>query len=151
MNCHLMNLLQWCFLMFFFKDYLDSRKLRLWDFFRNIDKDSTMRVPVTDFRKAVQVSKRTDDAENPSKLLWQIVLKLSSHVKRDILKPIVWCCVCVWKILALNHSFESVPDWGADSEAWSWRDRNSGLQVNMSLTVWSYTQILNRFIVGLHR
>lgn len=40
-----------------FKDYLDQRKLRLWDFFRNIDKDGTMRVPVADFRKAVQVSK----------------------------------------------------------------------------------------------
>lgn len=37
------------------KDYLDQRKLRLWDFFRNIDKDGTMRVPVSDFRKAVQV------------------------------------------------------------------------------------------------
>lgn len=40
-----------------YKDYLDQRKLRLWDFFRNIDKDGTMRVPVADFRKAVQVSK----------------------------------------------------------------------------------------------
>ncbi len=39
----------------FLKDYLDQRKLRLWDFFRNIDKDGTMRVPVVDFRKAVQV------------------------------------------------------------------------------------------------
>ncbi|XP_017269184.1 leucine-rich repeat-containing protein 74A [Kryptolebias marmoratus] len=38
------------------QDYLDSRKLRLWDFFRNIDKDGTMRVPVADFRKAVQQS-----------------------------------------------------------------------------------------------
>ncbi|KAJ3613922.1 hypothetical protein NHX12_020165 [Muraenolepis orangiensis] len=37
------------------QDYLDQRKLRLWDFFRNIDKDGTMRVPVADFRKAVQV------------------------------------------------------------------------------------------------
>ncbi|KAG1936387.1 leucine-rich repeat-containing protein 74A [Pimephales promelas] len=37
-------------------DYLDQRKLRLWDFFRNIDKDGTMRVPVVDFRKAVQQS-----------------------------------------------------------------------------------------------
>lgn len=37
------------------KDYLDQRKLRLWDFFRNIDKDGIMRVSVTDFRKAVQV------------------------------------------------------------------------------------------------
>ncbi|RXN22818.1 leucine-rich repeat-containing 74A [Labeo rohita] len=33
-----------------------QRKLRLWDFFRNIDKDGTMRVPVVDFRKAVQQS-----------------------------------------------------------------------------------------------
>ncbi|TDG98735.1 hypothetical protein EPR50_G00203730 [Perca flavescens] len=39
------------------QDYLDQRKLRLWDFFRNIDKDGTMRVPVADFRKAVQVSR----------------------------------------------------------------------------------------------
>lgn len=39
----------------FQKDYLDQQKLRLWDFFRNIDKDGTMRVPVADFRKAVQV------------------------------------------------------------------------------------------------
>ncbi|XP_029114449.1 leucine-rich repeat-containing protein 74A [Scleropages formosus] len=38
------------------QDYLDERKLRLWDFFRNIDKDGTMRVPVSDFRKAVQQS-----------------------------------------------------------------------------------------------
>ncbi|KAI4872464.1 hypothetical protein NFI96_021054, partial [Prochilodus magdalenae] len=34
------------------QDYLDERKLRLWDFFRNIDKDGTMRVPVSEFRKA---------------------------------------------------------------------------------------------------
>ncbi|KAM9354867.1 uncharacterized protein lrrc74a [Pholidichthys leucotaenia] len=38
------------------QDYLDQRKLRLWDFFRNIDKDGTMRVPVADFRKAIQQS-----------------------------------------------------------------------------------------------
>lgn len=38
------------------QDYLDERKLRLWDFFRNIDKDGTMRVPVAEFRKAVQQS-----------------------------------------------------------------------------------------------
>lgn len=38
------------------QDYLDQHKLRLWDFFRNIDKDGTMRVPVSDFRRAVQVS-----------------------------------------------------------------------------------------------
>ncbi|XP_026163787.1 leucine-rich repeat-containing protein 74A [Mastacembelus armatus] len=38
------------------QDYLDQRKLRLWDFFRNIDKDGTMHVSVTDFRKAVKQS-----------------------------------------------------------------------------------------------
>ncbi|MBN3287056.1 LR74A protein, partial [Polyodon spathula] len=38
----------WCL------DYLDERKLRLWDFFRNIDKDGFMKVAVTDFRRAVQ-------------------------------------------------------------------------------------------------
>ncbi|KAM9466393.1 leucine-rich repeat-containing protein 74A [Clarias gariepinus] len=38
------------------QDYLDQRKLRLWDFFRNIDKDGTMHVPVSEFRKAVQHS-----------------------------------------------------------------------------------------------
>ncbi|KAM6912150.1 uncharacterized protein lrrc74a [Xenentodon cancila] len=38
------------------QDYLDNHKLRLWDFFRNIDKDGTMRVPVADFRRAVQQS-----------------------------------------------------------------------------------------------
>ncbi|KAM9842960.1 uncharacterized protein lrrc74a [Aulostomus maculatus] len=38
------------------QDYLDQRKLRLWDFFRNIDKDGTMQVPVADFRRAVQQS-----------------------------------------------------------------------------------------------
>ncbi|KAL6477533.1 hypothetical protein MHYP_G00133680 [Metynnis hypsauchen] len=38
------------------QDYLDERKLRLWDFFRNIDKDGTMHVPVSEFRKAVQQS-----------------------------------------------------------------------------------------------
>lgn len=41
----------------FWQDYLDQHKLRLWDFFRNIDKDGTMRVPVADFRRAVQVTK----------------------------------------------------------------------------------------------
>uniref|UniRef100_A0A673K4C7 Leucine rich repeat containing 74A n=1 Tax=Sinocyclocheilus rhinocerous TaxID=307959 RepID=A0A673K4C7_9TELE len=41
------------------QDYLDQRKLRLWDFFRNIDKDGTMRVPVVDFRKAVQIEQLT--------------------------------------------------------------------------------------------
>ncbi|GAA6096951.1 leucine-rich repeat-containing protein 74A isoform X1 [Tachysurus ichikawai] len=38
------------------QDYLDRRKLRLWDFFRNIDKDGTMHVSVSEFRKAVQQS-----------------------------------------------------------------------------------------------
>ncbi|KAF4084275.1 hypothetical protein AMELA_G00126730 [Ameiurus melas] len=38
------------------QDYLDQRKLRLWDFFRHIDKDGTMHVPVSEFRKAVQQS-----------------------------------------------------------------------------------------------
>ncbi|XP_057715727.1 leucine-rich repeat-containing protein 74A isoform X1 [Corythoichthys intestinalis] len=38
------------------QDYLDQHKLRLWDFFRNIDKDATMRVPVVDFRNAMQQS-----------------------------------------------------------------------------------------------
>ncbi|XP_070402884.1 leucine-rich repeat-containing protein 74A [Nothobranchius furzeri] len=38
------------------QDYLDGRKMRLWDFFRNIDKDGFMQVPVSDFRKAVQQS-----------------------------------------------------------------------------------------------
>ncbi|XP_057175695.1 leucine-rich repeat-containing protein 74A-like, partial [Triplophysa rosa] len=38
------------------QDYLDQLKLRLWDFFRHIDKDGTMRVSVLDFRKAVQQS-----------------------------------------------------------------------------------------------
>ncbi|XP_019742709.1 uncharacterized protein LOC109526105 isoform X3 [Hippocampus comes] len=37
-------------------DYLNQHKLRLWDFFRNIDKDATMRVPVIDFRNAIQQS-----------------------------------------------------------------------------------------------
>ncbi|KAG2457907.1 LR74A protein, partial [Polypterus senegalus] len=37
------------------QDYLDERKLRLWDFFKKIDKDGSMRVPVSDFRKAIQV------------------------------------------------------------------------------------------------
>lgn len=46
----------------FLKDYLDERKLRLWDFFRNIDKDGTMRVPVADFRRAVQVDDFIDSA-----------------------------------------------------------------------------------------
>ncbi|XP_019742708.1 leucine-rich repeat-containing protein 74A-like isoform X2 [Hippocampus comes] len=38
------------------QDYLNQHKLRLWDFFRNIDKDATMRVPVIDFRNAIQQS-----------------------------------------------------------------------------------------------
>lgn len=159
-----MNVLLWCFLlMFFFKDYLDSRKLRLWDFFRNIDKDGTMRVPVTDFRKAVQVCKQTDN-DDLSKVLQKTHQKgsllvtdcdqivQSSHVKRQFETYFLVLCLCM-KRLAINHSFESIPDWGADSEAGSWRDRNSGLQVNISLTVWSYTQIYlqNRLIVGTYK
>lgn len=50
------------YLQSFLKDYLDERKLRLWDFFRNIDKDGTMRVPVADFRRAVQVDDLIDSA-----------------------------------------------------------------------------------------
>lgn len=49
----------------FLKDYLDERKLRLWDFFRHIDKDGTMQVPVADFRRAVQVDEFNDsEAKN---------------------------------------------------------------------------------------
>ncbi|XP_067848291.1 leucine-rich repeat-containing protein 74A [Heptranchias perlo] len=36
------------------QDYLDKRKLRLSDFFRNMDKAGNMSVPVSDFRKALQ-------------------------------------------------------------------------------------------------
>ncbi|GCB63279.1 hypothetical protein scyTo_0011593 [Scyliorhinus torazame] len=36
------------------QDYLDKRKLRLSDFFRNMDKVGNMSVPVSDFRKALQ-------------------------------------------------------------------------------------------------
>uniref|UniRef100_UPI00398F0411 leucine-rich repeat-containing protein 74A n=1 Tax=Pristiophorus japonicus TaxID=55135 RepID=UPI00398F0411 len=36
------------------QDYLDKRKLRLSDFFRNMDKARNMSVPVSDFRKVLQ-------------------------------------------------------------------------------------------------
>ncbi|XP_051875581.1 leucine-rich repeat-containing protein 74A [Pristis pectinata] len=36
------------------QDYLDKRKLRLSDFFRNMDKAGNMSVPVSDFRRALQ-------------------------------------------------------------------------------------------------
>ncbi|XP_078516070.1 leucine-rich repeat-containing protein 74A isoform X1 [Lissotriton helveticus] len=36
------------------QNYLDERKLRLWDFFKNMDKDGTMRIPVSEFRRAMQ-------------------------------------------------------------------------------------------------
>ncbi|XP_055496206.1 leucine-rich repeat-containing protein 74A-like isoform X1 [Leucoraja erinacea] len=36
------------------QDYLDKRKLRLSDFFRNMDKLGTMTLPVSDFRKTLQ-------------------------------------------------------------------------------------------------
>lgn len=55
------------------KDYLDQRKLRLWDFFRNIDKDGTMQVPVADFRKAVLVKKKHNKTK---KYLFILFIKL---------------------------------------------------------------------------
>uniref|UniRef100_A0A8D0HDT9 Leucine rich repeat containing 74A n=1 Tax=Sphenodon punctatus TaxID=8508 RepID=A0A8D0HDT9_SPHPU len=35
------------------QNYLDEHKLRLWDFFRNMDKDGSMKIPVAEFRKAM--------------------------------------------------------------------------------------------------
>ncbi|XP_068608416.1 leucine-rich repeat-containing protein 74A [Brachionichthys hirsutus] len=54
------------------QDYLDQRKLRLWDFFRHIDKDGTMRVPVADFRKAVQQSSIPLDLYQIEELIYRL-------------------------------------------------------------------------------
>ncbi|XP_066468195.1 leucine-rich repeat-containing protein 74A [Tiliqua scincoides] len=40
------------------QNYLDEHKLRLWDFFRNIDKDGNMKIPVADFRKAMMLQSK---------------------------------------------------------------------------------------------
>ncbi|CAM4571072.1 unnamed protein product [Lepidochelys olivacea] len=47
------------------QNYLDERKLRLWDFFRNMDKDGSMKIPVAEFRKVMMqvVLKRNIDDE----------------------------------------------------------------------------------------
>ncbi|XP_068195811.1 leucine-rich repeat-containing protein 74A [Antennarius striatus] len=54
------------------QDYLDQRKLRLWDFFRNIDKDGTMRVQVAEFRKAVQQSTIPLDRHQIEELIYRL-------------------------------------------------------------------------------
>ncbi|XP_060118211.1 leucine-rich repeat-containing protein 74A [Heteronotia binoei] len=35
------------------QNYLDKNKLRLWDFFRKMDKEGNMKIPVSEFRKAM--------------------------------------------------------------------------------------------------
>uniref|UniRef100_A0A8C0JE42 Leucine rich repeat containing 74A n=1 Tax=Chelonoidis abingdonii TaxID=106734 RepID=A0A8C0JE42_CHEAB len=37
------------------QNYLDEHKLRLWDFFRNMDKNGSMKIPVAEFRKAMMM------------------------------------------------------------------------------------------------
>ncbi|KAM4690549.1 leucine-rich repeat-containing protein 74A [Rhinophrynus dorsalis] len=37
------------------QNYLDERKLRLLDFFKNMDKDGSMRIPVSDFRRYISM------------------------------------------------------------------------------------------------
>ncbi|MGH0122292.1 UNVERIFIED_CONTAM: hypothetical protein FKN15_033309 [Acipenser sinensis] len=56
------------------QDYLVERKLRLWDFFRNIDKAGTQTVSIQDFRGALQIIvwKRYSDFKKLHKDLWQI-------------------------------------------------------------------------------
>ncbi|XP_029442335.1 leucine-rich repeat-containing protein 74A-like [Rhinatrema bivittatum] len=55
--------------------FLDKRKLRMWDFFRNMDKDGTMIIPVSEFRRALknQTSIPLDKA-----LIEELVRKLDS-------------------------------------------------------------------------
>ncbi|XP_028922622.1 leucine-rich repeat-containing protein 74A isoform X2 [Ornithorhynchus anatinus] len=39
--------------MVLIKNYLDEHKLKLWDFFKDMDKKGNMKIPVTDFQKAL--------------------------------------------------------------------------------------------------
>uniref|UniRef100_A0A8C3RLW8 Leucine rich repeat containing 74A n=1 Tax=Chelydra serpentina TaxID=8475 RepID=A0A8C3RLW8_CHESE len=58
------------------QNYLDERKLRLWDFFRNMDKDGSMKIPVAEFRKAMMQQSRIplDRAQ-----IGELVHKLDRH------------------------------------------------------------------------
>ncbi|XP_077676125.1 leucine-rich repeat-containing protein 74A [Eretmochelys imbricata] len=58
------------------QNYLDERKLRLWDFFRNMDKDGSMKIPVAEFRKAMMQQSRIplDRAQ-----IVELVHKLDQH------------------------------------------------------------------------
>uniref|UniRef100_A0A8D0C1Z6 Leucine rich repeat containing 74A n=1 Tax=Salvator merianae TaxID=96440 RepID=A0A8D0C1Z6_SALMN len=40
------------------QNYLDANKLRLWDFFRNIDKNGNMKIPVAEFRRAMMLQSK---------------------------------------------------------------------------------------------
>ncbi|KAG6936716.1 leucine rich repeat containing 74A [Chelydra serpentina] len=58
------------------QNYLDERKLRLWDFFKNMDKDGSMKIPVAEFRKAMMQQSRIplDRAQ-----IGELVHKLDRH------------------------------------------------------------------------
>ncbi|XP_074853617.1 leucine-rich repeat-containing protein 74A [Carettochelys insculpta] len=58
------------------QNYLNERKLRLWDFFRNMDKDGSMKIPVAEFRKAMMQQSRIplDRAQ-----IAELVHKLDRH------------------------------------------------------------------------
>ncbi|XP_044868087.1 leucine-rich repeat-containing protein 74A isoform X4 [Mauremys mutica] len=58
------------------QNYLDERKLRLWDFFRNMDKNGSMKIPVAEFRKAMMQQSRIplDRAQ-----IGELVHKLDRH------------------------------------------------------------------------
>nr|XP_025037774.1 leucine-rich repeat-containing protein 74A isoform X4 [Pelodiscus sinensis] len=58
------------------QNYLDEHKLRLWDFFRNMDKDGSMKIPVAEFRKAMMQQSRIplDRAQ-----IVELVHKLDQH------------------------------------------------------------------------
>ncbi|KAJ7345027.1 hypothetical protein JRQ81_000977 [Phrynocephalus forsythii] len=40
------------------QNYLDANKLRLWDFFRNMDKYGNMKIPVAEFRRAMMLQSK---------------------------------------------------------------------------------------------
>ncbi|XP_060138974.1 leucine-rich repeat-containing protein 74A [Zootoca vivipara] len=40
------------------QNYLDEHKLRLWDFFRNMDKYGNMKIPVAEFRRTMMLQKK---------------------------------------------------------------------------------------------
>ncbi|XP_053139159.1 leucine-rich repeat-containing protein 74A isoform X3 [Hemicordylus capensis] len=63
------------------QNYLDAHKLRLWDFFRNMDKDGNMKIPVADFRRAMmQQSKIPLDRIQVRELIRKLDNAQTGHV-----------------------------------------------------------------------